>query len=335
MAGHSKWANIQHRKGRQDAARSKLFSKLAKEITVAAKMGDPDPDKNPRLRLAVKEAKSQSVPKDVIDRAIKKSQGGDAESYDEIRYEGYGPGGVAVIVEAMTDNRNRTASTVRSTFTKCGGNLGETGSVSFMFDRKGQVLYPLEVGDEDTLMMAALEAGYDVTASGTTLDRFCGGGITSVNMACASVMSGMEDCVIAGGTEMMSYTATMAQEERAAGLPPMMMGSGNARLQAHHPQSHQGVCGDAIASMEGISRADVDALGLESQKRAAQAIAEGRFSKSVIPVYREDGTLARLFLLQLLRLKVIWTSLLKLWYPAGALHDAFSLWQSYLKGSHP
>ena len=159
MAGHSKWANIQHRKCRQDAARSKLFSKLAKEITVAAKMGDPDPDKNPRLRLAVKEAKSQSVPKDVIDRAIKKSQGGDAESYDEIRYEGYGPGGVAVIVEAMTDNRNRTASTVRSTFTKCGGNLGETGSVSFMFDRKGQVLYPLEVGDEDTVMMAALEAG--------------------------------------------------------------------------------------------------------------------------------------------------------------------------------
>ena len=159
MAGHSKWANIQHRKGRQDAARSKLFSKLAKEITVAAKMGDPDPDKNPRLRLAVKEAKSQSVPKDVIDRAIKKSQGGDAESYDEIRYEGYGPGGVAVIVEAMTDNRNRTASTVRSTFTKCGGNLGETGSVSFMFDRKGQVLYPLAVGDEDTVMMAALEAG--------------------------------------------------------------------------------------------------------------------------------------------------------------------------------
>ena len=159
MAGHSKWANIQHRKGRQDAARSKLFSKLAKEITVAAKMGDPDPDKNPRLRLAVKEAKSQSVPKEVIDRAIKKSQGGDAESYDEIRYEGYGLGGVAVIVEAMTDNRNRTASTVRSTFTKCGGNLGETGSVSFMFDRKGQVLYPLEVGDEDMVMMAALEAG--------------------------------------------------------------------------------------------------------------------------------------------------------------------------------
>ena len=159
MAGHSKWANIQHRKGRQDKLRSKLFSKLSKEITVAAKMGDPDPDKNPRLRLAVKEAKSQSVPKDVIERAIKKSQGGDAETYDEIRYEGYGPGGIAVIVEAMTDNRNRTASTVRSTFSKHGGNLGETGSVSFMFDRKGEVLYSAEAGDEDTVMMAALEAG--------------------------------------------------------------------------------------------------------------------------------------------------------------------------------
>jgi len=159
MAGHSKWANIQHRKGRQDKLRSKLFSKLSKEITVAAKMGDPDPDKNPRLRLAVKEAKSNSMPKDVIDRAIKKSQGGDAESYEEIRYEGYGPNGVAVIVEAMTDNRNRTASTVRSTFSKNGGNLGETGSVGFMFDRKGEVIYPASVGDADTVMMAAIEAG--------------------------------------------------------------------------------------------------------------------------------------------------------------------------------
>lgn len=159
MAGHSKWANIQHRKGRQDAARSKLFSKLSKEITVAAKMGDPDPDKNPRLRMAVKEAKSQSVPKDVIDRAIKKSTAGDGDDYEEIRYEGYGPNGVAVIVEAMTDNRNRTASTVRSTFTKNGGNLGETGSVGFMFDRKGEVMYPASVGDSDTVMMAAIEAG--------------------------------------------------------------------------------------------------------------------------------------------------------------------------------
>jgi YebC/PmpR family DNA-binding regulatory protein len=122
-------------------------------------MGDPDPDKNPRLRLAVKEAKSQSVPKDVIDRAIKKSQGGDAENYDEIRYEGYGPGGVAVIVEAMTDNKNRTASSVRSIFTKNGGNMAETGSVSFMFDRKGQILYPAGAGDEDCMMDAAIEAG--------------------------------------------------------------------------------------------------------------------------------------------------------------------------------
>ncbi|WP_299637872.1 YebC/PmpR family DNA-binding transcriptional regulator [uncultured Ruegeria sp.] len=159
MAGHSKWANIQHRKGRQDAARSKLFSKLSKEITVAAKMGDPDPDKNPRLRLAVKEAKSNSVPKDVIDRAIKKSQAGDGDDYEEIRYEGYGPNGVAVIVETMTDNRNRTASTVRSTFSKNGGNLGETGSVGFMFERKGEVLYPATAGDADTIFEAAIEAG--------------------------------------------------------------------------------------------------------------------------------------------------------------------------------
>ena len=159
MAGHSKWANIQHRKGRQDAARSKLFSKLSKEITVAAKMGDPDPEKNPRLRLAVKEAKSNSVPKDVIERAIKKSVAGDGDEYEEIRYEGYGPNGVAVIVETMTDNRNRTASNVRSTFGKHGGNLGETGSVGFMFDRKGQITYDADAGDADKVMEAAIEAG--------------------------------------------------------------------------------------------------------------------------------------------------------------------------------
>jgi YebC/PmpR family DNA-binding regulatory protein len=159
MAGHSKWANIQHRKGRQDKLRAKVFSKLSKEITIAAKMGDPDPEKNPRLRMAVKEAKGQSMPKDNIERAIKKAIGGEGEDYEEIRYEGYGPNGVAVIVEAMTDNRNRTASTVRSTFTKNGGNLGETGSVGFMFERKGEVIYPASVGDADTVMMAAIEAG--------------------------------------------------------------------------------------------------------------------------------------------------------------------------------
>jgi YebC/PmpR family DNA-binding regulatory protein len=165
MAGHSKWANIQHRKGRQDAARSKLFSKLAKEITVAARMGDPDPDKNPRLRLAIKEAKKESVPKDVIERAIKKSQGGDSEDYEEIRYEGYGPGGVAILVEAMTDNRNRTASSVRSIFGKHGGNLGETGSVAFMFERKGEIVYPAGAGDEETVLEAAMEAGALVNPS--------------------------------------------------------------------------------------------------------------------------------------------------------------------------
>jgi YebC/PmpR family DNA-binding regulatory protein len=166
MAGHSKWANIQHRKGRQDAVRSKQFSKFSKEITVAAKMGDPDPDKNPRLRLAVKEARSNSMPRDNIERAIKKAVGGEAENYEEVRYEGYGPNGIAIIVEAMTDNRNRTASNIRSTFTKRGGNLGETGSVAFMFDRKGQIVYPPEAGSEDDVMMAALEAGAEDVESG-------------------------------------------------------------------------------------------------------------------------------------------------------------------------
>ena len=158
MAGHSKWANIQHRKGRQDAARSKLFSKLSKEITVAAKMGDPDPEKNPRLRLAVKEAKSNSVPKDVIDRAIKKATGGDAENYDEIRYEGYGPNGVAIMVDCMTDNKNRTVSEVRYTFNRNGGNLGADGSVAYLFDRKGVLTYGPDNDDEDVLA-PALDAG--------------------------------------------------------------------------------------------------------------------------------------------------------------------------------
>ena len=161
MAGHSKWANIQHRKGKQDSIRSKMFSKLSKEITVAAKMGLPDPDMNPRMRLAVKAAKAVSMPKDVIDRAIKKSQMGDAADYTEIRYEGYGVNGIAIIVEALTDNLNRTASNVRSYFTKCGGNLGQTGSVSHSFDRVGEISYPLSAGSADEVMMAALEAGAD------------------------------------------------------------------------------------------------------------------------------------------------------------------------------
>ena len=159
MAGHSQFKNIMHRKGRQDAVRSKMFSKLAREITVAAKMGTPDPDMNPRLRLAVQNAKAQSMPKDNIQRAINKAAGGDSENYEEVRYEGYGPGGVAVIVEALTDNRNRTASNVRAAFTKAGGALGETGSVAFMFDRVGEIVYPASAGDADAVMEAAIEAG--------------------------------------------------------------------------------------------------------------------------------------------------------------------------------
>ena len=159
MAGHSKFKNIMHRKGRADSARSKLFSKLSREITVAAKAGLPDPAMNARLRLAVNNAKAESLPKDVIDRAIKKATGGDAEAYDEIRYEGFGPGGVGVIVEVLTDNRNRTAANVRSTFSKYGGNLGATGSVAFTWDRVGQIVYGPQAGSEDKVMEAAIEAG--------------------------------------------------------------------------------------------------------------------------------------------------------------------------------
>ena len=165
MAGHSQFKNIMHRKGRQDAIKSKMFSKLAREITVAAKTGAPDPDMNPRLRLAIQNAKAQSMPKDNIQRAINKSLGGDAEDYESIRYEGYGPGGVAIVVETLTDNRNRTAGNVRSYFTKHGGNMGETGSVSFMFDKVGEVVFKPEAGDADTVMMAAIEAGADDVAS--------------------------------------------------------------------------------------------------------------------------------------------------------------------------
>lgn len=159
MAGHSKFKNIQHRKGAQDKKRSAQFSKLSREITVAAKMGMPDPDMNPRLRLAVNAAKAQSMPKDNIQRAIDKAAGGDAESYDEMRYEGYGPGGVAIIVEALTDNRNRTATNVRTAFSKNGGNLGASGAVSHGFDRMGLITYQISAGDADSVFEAALEAG--------------------------------------------------------------------------------------------------------------------------------------------------------------------------------
>ncbi len=165
MAGHSKWANIQHRKGRQDKLRAKAFSKLSKEITIAAKIGGPDPDGNPRLRLAIKNARGESMPKDNIQRAITKGAGGDGESYDEIRYEGFGPGGVGVIVEVSTDNKNRAAMEVRTAFAKNGGNLGETGSVSFMFDSVGEIKYPVDVADEEAIFEAALDAGADDVVS--------------------------------------------------------------------------------------------------------------------------------------------------------------------------
>ena len=165
MAGHSQFKNIMHRKGRQDAVRSKLFGKLAREITVSAKMGLPDPGMNPRLRAAIIAARAENMPKDNIDRAIKKALGGDAESYEEIRYEGYGPGGVAVIVEVLTDNRNRTAGEVRATFTKSGGNLAETGAVSFMFDRLGVIEYEPKVASADAMLEAAIDAGADDVAS--------------------------------------------------------------------------------------------------------------------------------------------------------------------------
>jgi YebC/PmpR family DNA-binding regulatory protein len=166
MAGHSQFKNIMHKKGAADARRSKLFSKLAREITVSAKLGTPDPSMNPRLRLAIQNARAENMPKDNIERAIKKALGGDAENYEAIRYEGYGPGGVAMIVEALTDNRNRTAGAIRSYLTKHGGALGESGSVAFMFDRVGQIAYKPEAGSADKVLEAAIDAGADDVLSG-------------------------------------------------------------------------------------------------------------------------------------------------------------------------
>jgi len=159
MAGHSKFKNIQFRKDRQDGLRSKLFSKLSRDITIAAKAGLPDPAANSRLRLAIANAKAESMPKDNIDRAIKKAIGGEADTYEEIRYEGFGPGGVSLIIEVLTDNRNRAAANVRAIFGKNGGNMGDAGSVAFMFDRLGQIVYPPAAGSEDTIMEAAVDAG--------------------------------------------------------------------------------------------------------------------------------------------------------------------------------
>jgi YebC/PmpR family DNA-binding regulatory protein len=167
MAGHSQFKNIMYRKGAQDAKRAKVFTKLIRELTTAAKHGLPDPKDNPRLRAAIIAARQANMPRDTIDRAIKRGAGGDADTnYEEVRYEGYGPGGVAIIVEALTDNRNRTASDIRTAFSKAGGNLGETNSVSFMFDRKGVIRYPAKSASADAMFEAALEAGAEDVVSG-------------------------------------------------------------------------------------------------------------------------------------------------------------------------
>ena len=162
MSGHSQFKNIMHRKGAQDKKRAKVFTKIIRELTTAARSGLPDPNANPRLRAAIIAAKQANMPKDTVDRAIKRGAGGaDGETYEEVRYEGYGPGGIAIIVEALTDNRNRTASDVRAAFTKAGGNLGESNSVSFLFDRLGQVTYPAAAASGEAMFEAAVEAGAD------------------------------------------------------------------------------------------------------------------------------------------------------------------------------
>ncbi len=201
MAGHSKWANIQHRKGAQDKKRGKLFTKLIREITVAAKMGGSDIDSNPRLRLAIDKAKGQSMPKDNIERAIKRGAGEtDGADYQEIRYEGYGPGGTAVMVDCLTDNRNRTVAEVRHAFTKYGGNLGADGSVNYLFDQVGQLLIPAGV-DEEKLMEAAIEAGAEDVVSDSD---------GSVEIVTApSEFEQVRDAMIAAGIEPEEAQVTM------------------------------------------------------------------------------------------------------------------------------
>jgi len=242
MAGHSKFKNIMHRKGRADAARSKLFSKLSREITVAAKAGMPDPNMNPRLRLAVNNAKAESLPKDVIDRAIKKSQMGDAANYDEIRYEGVGPGGVGIVVEVLTDNRNRAAANVRSIFGKMGGNMGATGSVTFNFDRAGEIRYSSKAGTEDAVMDAAIEAGAD------------------------DVESDMGDGVYEFGEGHTIYTAFEALNEVAAALEKTL-GPANSTKIIWRPKSLVPVAGEQAATLMRL----IDGLDEEDDVQAVYA----------------------------------------------------------------
>lgn len=216
MAGHSQFKNIMHKKGAADARRSKVFSKLAREITVAARMGVPDPKMNARLRLAIQNARAENMPKDNVERAIKKAIGGDADNYAEVRYEGYGPGGSAVIVEALTDNRNRTASAVRSYFSKAGGAMAESGAVAFMFDRVGQIAYKPEVGSADAVLEAAINAGADDVESGAE-----GHVVTTAFASLGEVSKALEEALGEAETVKVVWrpqTATPLDEEKAAAM---------------------------------------------------------------------------------------------------------------------
>jgi YebC/PmpR family DNA-binding regulatory protein len=222
MAGHSQFKNIMHRKGRQDAARAKLFAKLAREITTAARGGLPDPDMNPRLRLAIRAARAESMPKDNIERAIKKAAGTDTESYEAIRYEGYGPGGVAIIAEALTNNRNRTGGAIRAVFTKHGGNLGATGAVAHMFAHVGEIVYPAPVATADAMLEAAIEAGADDVASDA------GGHVISCTFESLGPVSGALEARLGEAITVKALwrpmQTTAVDEEKAASILKLIAG---------------------------------------------------------------------------------------------------------------
>ncbi len=243
MAGHSQFKNIMHRKGRQDKVKSKLFGKLAREITVAAKLGLPDPAMNPRLRAAMIAARAENMPKDNIERAIKKALGGDAETYDEMRYEGYGPGGVAVIVEVLTDNRNRTAGEVRATFTKNGGNLAETGAVSFMFNHVGVVEYEAKAASADAMLEAAIDAGAeDVVSSADGHEIY-----TTVEFA--------RQCVEGAGGEVRRAAqggADLEAAEHGRGRRP----AGREAVEADRDAERERRRAERLRQFRGVRRAD-------------------------------------------------------------------------------
>lgn len=222
MAGHSQFKNIMHRKGKQDAARAKLFAKFAREITVSAKQGTPDPSMNPRLRLAIQAARAENMPKDNIERAIKKAAGTDTEAYESIRYEGYGPGGVAIIVEALTNNRNRTGGAVRAVFTKYGGNLGATGAVSHMFTHAGEIVYPAGAGSADTVLEAAIEAGADDVQSSESMHVVtCS--FEDLAAVSGALMAKLGEATSAKGLWRPSLT-TSVDEEKAASILKLIAG---------------------------------------------------------------------------------------------------------------